>query len=65
MSIFREWWFWVWAVGSIYVFGFAMVLIFHMALLHMVTFPLALARAAAWPIFWATGWPHGTPLPMD
>lgn len=30
-----------------------------------VTFGLAVARCAVWPVYLATGWPHGTPLRMD
>lgn len=50
---------------AIYATGFVAVFAFHIVFLQMVTPGLALARAAAWPIFWATGWPHGTPMPMD
>ncbi len=48
-----------------YVIGFLCTLLFHMAYLQMVTLPLALIRAAVWPVWWLTGWPHGAPLPMD
>jgi hypothetical protein len=45
--------------------GVVVVFCFHIAFLQMVTPGLALLRAAVWPVFWATGWPHGAPLPMD
>lgn len=50
---------------GIYVVGFVVVFVFHLMFLQMVTPSLALLRAAVWPIFWATGWPHGTPISMD
>ena len=52
-------------IGAIYATGFVAFFAFHVVFLQMVTPGLAFARAAMWPIFWATGWPHGTPLPMD
>ncbi len=33
--------------------------------LGMVTFRLALVRVAIWPVYWLTGRPRGTRLPMD
>ncbi len=48
-----------------YIIGFILVLFFHRMFLPMVTLPLALLRAALWPLFVATGIPHGMPLPMD
>lgn len=56
---------WVWTIIGIYVVGFVVVFGFHLVALQMVTPSLALMRALVWPIFWATGWPHGAPLPMD
>lgn len=55
----------IWTIFGIHMIGVVVVLCFHVAFLQMVTPSLALMRAAVWPIFWATGWPHGTPLPMD
>lgn len=50
--------------AGIYVLGF--LLFFFMELtVGPVTPGLALLRAAVWPIFWATGWPHGSPTIMD
>lgn len=48
-----------------YVPGFMAVFLLHIFGLHMVTFGLALFRSAAWPLWIAFGWPHGTPLTMD
>jgi len=56
---------WIWTIFGIYMIGVVVVFCLHIAFLQMVTPGLALLRAAVWPIFWATGWPHGTPLPMD
>lgn len=50
---------------AIYFTGVVAFLALHIACLPMVTFPLALLRSLVWPIFWATGWPHGTPMTMD
>jgi hypothetical protein len=56
---------WMWTFIGIYVAGFVVLFIFHILFLQMVTPGLAFFRAAVWPIFWATGWPHGQPLTMD
>jgi len=56
---------WIWAIIGSYIAGFLAVFIFHITFLQMVTPSLALLRSLVWPIFWATGWPHGSPLPMD
>jgi hypothetical protein len=56
---------WIWTIFGVYMIGAVVVFCFHVASLQMVTPGLALLRAAVWPIFWATGWPHGSPLPMD
>jgi hypothetical protein len=56
---------WMWAIIGIYVVGFVLVFVGHILFLQMVTPGLAFWRAVFWPIFWLTGWPHGTPLPMD
>lgn len=48
-----------------YAPGFLAVFLLHIVALQMVTFPLALLRSAAWPLWIAIGWPHGAPLPMD
>ena len=52
-------------VAAIYAIGFFVVLAGHLLFLQMITPGLALLRASVWPVFWATGWPHGVPLPMD
>jgi hypothetical protein len=56
---------WIWTLIGVYVVGFIAFLVFHLMMLQMVTPGLALLRSAVWPIFWATGWPHGVPLTMD
>ena len=56
---------WIWTLLGIWFAGFILTAIFNAIGSPNVTLPLALLRAAVWPIFWATGWPHGTPLPMD
>lgn len=56
---------WLWDIIAVYVAGFVVVLFGNLIFLPMVTPSLALLRAAVWPIFWLTGWPAGTPLPMD
>lgn len=56
---------WIWTIFGVYMTGLVVVFCGHIAFLQMVTPSLALLRAAVWPIFLATGWPHGTPLPMD
>ena len=49
----------IYAVVAVFVFAF------HIVFLQMIQIELAAARAAVWPVFWATGWPHGTPMRMD
>lgn len=56
---------WVLALIWVYVSGVVVVFVGHLMFLQMVTPALALLRAAVWPIFWVTGWPHGQPLMMD
>lgn len=53
------------ALLGTYLTGFVVFFVFHILFLQMITPGLALMRAAVWPIFWVTGWPHGAPLPMD
>lgn len=53
------------ATAVIYAFVAVLVFVFHLMFLRMVTVDLAFFRALVWPVFWATGWPHGTPLLMD
>jgi hypothetical protein len=48
-----------WLPGALAVF------VLHITALQMVTPGLALLRAAVWPLWIATGQPHGSPLPMD
>lgn len=55
---------WIWTLLGIYVVGFVLTLWFNLAI-GPLTPSLCLLRAAVWPIFWATGWPQGMPMPMD
>jgi hypothetical protein len=55
----------LWWAGIAYVVVFVLVLAMHVLALQMVTFPLALLRALVWPVWMITGWPNGSPLPMD
>jgi hypothetical protein len=48
----------------VYVAGF-IVTFWVNATSMPITPGLALMRAAFWPILLVTGWPRGTPLPMD
>ncbi len=43
----------------------AAIFAFHVTHLQIVTPGLALARAALWPLWLATGHPHGSPLTRD
>lgn len=58
-------WFFFKLLIGIYLVGF--VFFFWIELtVGPVTPALAFLRALVWPIFWATGWPHGAPtLPID
>lgn len=52
-----------WCAPVVWFAGF--LLIFAMHTQMPVTFGLALLRSLVWPIWIVTGWPHGSPLPMD
>lgn len=54
----------IWTLVGVYSVGFTLFLSLEL-MVGPVTPGLALLRAVVWPIFWATGWPHGVPLPMD
>lgn len=56
---------WIMTIVGAYAAIAGGVFMLHVIFLQMVTPGLALARAAVWPYFIATGRPHGTPLPMD
>lgn len=47
----------------IYLIGFVIIFLLHTQM--PVTLGLALMRAIFWPIWVTTGWPNGSPLPMD
>lgn len=49
---------------AFYAPGFMFFLALNLAI-GPVTPALAVVRALVWPVFWATGWPHGSPLRMD
>lgn len=53
------------ALTVVYAVVAILVFVLHVVFLQMVTPGLALVRALLWPIWIATGWPAGTPLPMD
>lgn len=55
---------WLWWLLAIYLAGFVATFTFN-ACLGPITPGLSLLRGAAWPIYWVTGRPRGTPLPMD
>jgi hypothetical protein len=55
---------WVWTFLGIYIVGFVLVLGFNLAI-GPITPGLCLLRAAVWPVYIATGWPQGYPMPMD
>lgn len=46
---------------ALYVVGFVAVLWLNL-LIGPPTFSLCLVRALVWPVWIATGWPHGVPL---
>lgn len=50
-------------LAAIYLLGAGGIFWMHTQM--PVTFGLALLRSAVWPIWIATGWPNGSPLPMD
>lgn len=56
---------WVWILAAVYVIGFGITVHFHFVIAPNATLGLFLLRCFLWPIFWATGWPHGLPLMMD
>lgn len=53
------------SLACIYWFGFVTVFVLHAIAVPNITIGLILLRSTVWPIFWATGWPHGEPMPMD
>lgn len=58
------WWRSIHTLLGFYAVGFLAVLLLNLAI-GPVTVPLAILRAAVWPIFLLTGWPYGKPLTMD
>lgn len=56
---------WIWTLIGIWFVGFILTLVFNAIGSPNLTPSLALLRAAVWPIFWATGWPHGAHMRMD
>lgn len=58
-----KWWGWV--LIWLYVAGFWITFDFHRVMAPNATLALIFVRCTVWPIYWATGWPHGVPLTMD
>lgn len=56
---------WIWTLIGTYVIGFCLTFFFHVGMAPNATLALIFLRCAIWPVFWATGWPHGVPLPTD
>jgi hypothetical protein len=54
----------LWSIGFIYIAGFLLVLWMNIAS-GPVTLGLSLLRAVVWPLYLATGWPHGVVGGMD
>ena len=53
-----------WIIFYVWLVGFVLTLLGHLMFLPMITPDLAFVRALVWPVYWVTGWPRGTPLPM-
>lgn len=56
---------WMWLLLAIYFAGFMVTMHFNITMSPNATLGLMTLRASLWPIYWATGWPHGVPLTMD
>lgn len=54
----------IWTSVGIYAVGFVFFFAVE-ALSGPVTPALSLLRATVWPVYWATGWPHGVHARMD
>lgn len=52
------------ALTTIYLLGFAFFFVVEIAS-GPVTPALSFVRALVWPVYWATGWPHGVHARMD
>lgn len=52
------------ALTAIYLLGFAFFFVAEIAS-GPVTPALSFVRALVWPVYWATGWPHGVHARMD
>lgn len=56
---------WGWTLLVVYFAGCFITLHFQATIAPNATLGLVMLRAGVWPIYWATGWPHGVPLTMD
>jgi hypothetical protein len=56
---------WMWLLLAVYFVGFMVTMHFQITMSPNATLGLMALRATAWPVYWATGWPHGVPLRMD
>lgn len=56
---------WGWILVGIYLVGFGLTFHFQTVMAPNATLALIFLRCALWPIYWATGWPHGVPMTMD
>jgi hypothetical protein len=59
------WWMIGTGIGIIYAAGFIFVFIASGAGAGPPDMQLTLLRSLVWPLYVATGHPHGTPYPMD
>jgi len=55
---------WAWTIISIYAVGFVFFLWLNL-MSGPLTLGLCLLRALLWPLWIATGIPHGAPMVMD
>ena len=52
------------ACTTLYLLGFSLFFVVEVGS-GPVTPALAFVRALVWPVYWTTGWPHGTRARMD
>ena len=53
------------ALAVLYFVGLGITFHFQTVMSPNATLALMGLRCALWPVYWATGWPRGTPMPMD
>ena len=56
---------WMWMLLILWVVGFCLTFHFQTVMAPNATLALMALRSTLWPIYWATGWPHGAPMTMD